>query len=55
MERAHEAADQQVPAVDQHKERILKGSEIDVGGSIIMPIAMTMVETIRSMTKNGQN
>jgi predicted O-linked N-acetylglucosamine transferase (SPINDLY family) len=35
------------------KNRILNGSEIDVGGSIIMPIAMVMVATIRSMTRKG--
>ena len=32
----------------------MNGSEIEVGGSIIMPMAMTMVETMRSMTRNGR-
>jgi hypothetical protein len=32
----------------------LNGSEIAVGGSIIMPIDMVMVATTRSITRNGR-
>ncbi len=33
--------------------RILNGSEIITGGSIIMPIDISAAETTRSMTRNG--
>ena len=35
------------------KNNILNGSETTVGGSIIIPIAMVMVATMRSMTRKG--
>ena len=33
---------------------ILKGSEMKVGGSMIMPMLISVEETIRSMIKNGR-
>ena len=36
------------------KNSILNGSEMTVGGSIIMPIDMVSVATIMSMTRNGR-
>ncbi len=35
------------------KSRILNGSDIIVGGSIIMPMDMSVLATIISMTMNG--
>ena len=35
------------------KSRILNGSEIITGGSIIMPIDISAADTTRSMTRNG--
>ncbi len=35
------------------KSRILKGSEIITGGSIIMPIDISAAATTRSITRNG--
>ncbi len=34
--------------------RILKGSEMNVGGSMIMPMLISVEETIRSMIRNGR-
>ena len=35
------------------KSRILNGSEIITGGSIIMPMDISAAETTRSITRNG--
>ena len=35
------------------KSRILKGSEIITGGNIIIPIAIKVLDTTISMTRNG--
>jgi len=42
-----------VPAVDQHEQHSLKGNEMITGGSIIIPIDITVLATTTSITRNG--
>jgi len=54
VEALHQAAGDEIPAVDQHEKTILKGREITAEGSIIMPIDMRIEATTRSMIRKGR-
>jgi hypothetical protein len=53
VEAQHQRPDDQRPAVHQDKEQELEGQGDDNRGSIIMPIDVSVLETTRSMFRNG--
>jgi hypothetical protein len=54
VEALDERLGDQVPAVDETNSRILNGSEMKTGGSIIMPMLMSVAPTTRSMIRKGR-
>ena len=54
-EAPHERADQQFQPSIITNSSTLNGSEIIAGGSCSMPIDSSVVETTRSMSRNGTN
>lgn len=55
IEALRQRAQQQLPAIHQHKSISLNGSEIVAGGTIIIPSAISTLATTKSIIRNGIN
>jgi hypothetical protein len=54
METLNKHVHNQAPAVDNDKKHQFDGRDIVVGGSMTMPIDISVLATIMSITRNGR-